>query len=160
MNIKKVLLGLAASGAAFGIGVGVASAVWSASGSGSGSGGALTAQALGVTAIAQIGPSGESMYPGGPAGWVYISVQNPNPYPITVTGFKWGTPVSTNPTACPSSNISVDAVAPTTGSIPVAANTTSGALQINGVLDLAHSAPDGCQGVTFDVPVTITGVQQ
>jgi hypothetical protein len=28
------------------------------------------------------------------------------------------------------------------------------------VLDLAHAAPNGCQGVAFNIPMTITGAQQ
>jgi hypothetical protein len=156
---KKLLLGLAATTAALVAGAGVAFATWSASGTGTGTGAAKTAQPLVVSAVS-VGSSGASLYPGGPAGWVYFTVQNPNPYAITLTGLSWGTPTSSNPTSCPSANISLDANAPTTLSVSVGANTTSGALQINGVLDLAHSAPDGCQGVSFNVPVTVTGAQQ
>ena len=43
--------------------------------------------------------------------------------------------------------------------IPVPAGTTTGALQINNVLDLSHAAPDGCQGNGFSVPVTVSGTQ-
>ena len=159
MRTRKIMAGVFATTFAVLAGVGVTWAAWSTSGSGTGTGAAKTAQALIVTPVA-VGSSGASLYPGGPAGWIYITVQNPNPYGITVTGLSWGTPVSNNPTACPSSNISVDPSAPTTTSLSVAANTTSGAIQIMGVLDLAHSAPDGCQGNSFSVPVTLTGVQQ
>ena len=158
MKLKTLMISLGALVAA-GATAGVVFAVWSASGSGTGAGGAITAQTLTVTAVTP-GPSGSSLYPGGPAGWVYLTVKNPNPYPITITGYSWGTPVSTDTANCPSANISLDANAPTTASISVAANTTSGALQIVNVLDLAHSAPNGCQGVAFNVPVTVTGVQQ
>jgi hypothetical protein len=159
MRWKRWTVGAAALTAAVGTGVGVSYASWSAQGTGAGGGGALTAQKLVVTAVSPSG-SGDSLYPGGPAGWVYFTVQNPNPYAVNITGLSWGTPVSNNPTACPSSLISVDANAPTSLSVPVAASTTSGALQINNVLDLSKSAPDGCQGVTFTVPVTVTGAQQ
>lgn len=160
MRFKKLLIGLSATTAAVGAGVGVASAVWTASGSGAGAGAALTAKTLVVTAVTP-GPSGASLYPGGPAGWVYLTIQNPNPYAVTITNMSWGTPVSTSTASCPNSNVSLDAGSPTSGfSISVAANTTSSPLQVFGVLDLAHTAPDGCQGVVFDVPVTVTGVQQ
>lgn len=160
MRAKKLLLLVSAPIAAAGIGVGVASAVWTASGSGAGAGAALTAKSLVVTAITP-GSQGASLYPGGPAGWVYLTIQNPNPYGVTVTNISWGTPTSTSTASCPSSNISVDANAPTSGfSISVPANATSGALQVFGVLDLAHTAPDGCQGVAFDVTATASGVQQ
>lgn len=138
----------------------VAFAAWTASGSGNGAGTATVAKSLVVTAVTPSGPAA-TLYPGGPAGAVYFTISNPNPYPVTVTGVAWGTPVSTNPTSCPNSNIAVDPSAPTTVSISVPANATAGTVyQINGVLDLLHSAPDGCQGVSFDVPVTVTGTQQ
>lgn len=139
---------------------GVALAVWSAHGTGNGGGAATIAQSLTVTAVT---PSGSSatLYPGGPAGPAYFQIANPNPYAVTVTGLSWGTPTSTSPATCPSSNITVDANAPTTASISIAANAPAGtAYQINGVLDLSHNAPDGCQGVAFIVPVTVTGAQQ
>jgi hypothetical protein len=100
------------------------------------------------------------LYPGGPAGFVYFTVQNPNPYPINITGFSWGTPVSANPTACPSNNFVIDAAAPSSTSIPVLANGNSGALQVFNVIDLVHAAPNGCQGVNVTVPVTVTGTEQ
>jgi hypothetical protein len=156
---KRLAIGTAITVAGLGAGTGVAFAVWTSTGTGNGAGGALAAQSLIVTAVTP-GGSGSSLYPGGPAGWVYFTVQNPNPYAINITGLSWGTPISTNTTACPSANISLDANAPTTLDFPVAANSTTGALQIDNVLDLAHSAPNGCQGVTFTVPVTITGTQQ
>ena len=157
-RVRKLTIAAAASLTVVGAGTGIAYATWSASGSGAGAGAAITAQNLVITAVTPSG-SGASLYPGGPAGWVYFTVQNPNPYPVTLTGLSWGTPVSTNPTACPSYNISLDPNTPTSLSVPVAANSTSGALQINNVLDLAHGAPDGCQGVAFTVPVTATGAQ-
>jgi hypothetical protein len=139
---------------------GVAFAVWTVSGSGSGSAAATVANNLTVTAVTPSGP-GASLYPGGPAGQVYLTVANPNPFAVTITGVTWGTPISTNPTSCASSNISVDASAPTTTSISIPANATAGtAYQINGVLDLAHTAPNGCQGVAFNVPVTVSATQQ
>ena len=160
MKYKKLLILVAAPVAAVGVGVGAASALWSASGTGAGAGAALTAKSLVVTAVTP-GPSGAALYPGGPAGWVYLTIQNPNPYPVMVTNMAWGPAVSTSTSSCPNANISVDANAPTSGfSISVPANTTTGALQVFGVLDLAKTAPDGCQGVVFDVTASVTGTQQ
>jgi len=159
MRLKKVLIGAAAATALMVASVGVGYAVWSASGSGAGAGRALTAQNLVVTAVTP-GAAAASLYPGGPAGWVYFTIQNPNPYAVTVTGLHWGTPTSTDTVNCPNANISVDVNAPTAVSLGVAANSTSGTFQVFGVLDLAKTAPDGCQGVVFDAPVTVTGAQQ
>jgi hypothetical protein len=139
---------------------GAALAVWTVSGSGSGSGAATVANNLTVTALTPSGPAA-SLYPGGPAGSVYFQVANPNPFAVTITGLAWGTPTSNNPTTCPNSNISLDPAAPTSVSISIPANATaSTAYQIPNVLDLSHGAPNGCEGVSFNVPVTVTATQQ
>jgi hypothetical protein len=151
---------IAAGVAAIGIGSGAALAAWTVGGSGSGAGAATVANNLTVTALTPSGPAA-SLYPGGPAGSVYFQVANPNPFAVTITGLSWGTPTSNNTAACASANVSVDASAPTTVSISIPANATAGtAYQISGVLDLAHSAPNGCEGASFTVPVTVTATQQ
>ncbi|HLN16524.1 MAG TPA: hypothetical protein VK277_07235 [Acidimicrobiales bacterium] len=152
-----MFVGVAVATAAIGVGSGVAVAVWSASGSGSGAGAGAVAQSLTITPQT---PANGSLYPGGPAGPVFFTVNNPNPYAVTITGVAWGSPTSTNTASCASSNISIDANAPTTVSISVPANTTTSLLSINGVLDLSHSAPPGCQAVAFDTTMTVTGTQQ
>jgi hypothetical protein len=140
-------------------GGGVAFAIWNASGTGSGTGAAAVASSLTITPVFPTGAQA-NIYPGGPAGAVYFTVDNPNPFPVTLTSVAYGTPFSTNTTSCPSANISVDTGAPTTLSISVPANTTTGTESISGVLDLAHAAPNGCQGVGFSVALTVTGTQQ
>jgi hypothetical protein len=155
---KRTKIAIATLVAFAAIGGGVAYAVWTATGSGSGAGEALIAQAMTVNPITP-SQSGASLYPGGPAGWVYLTITNPNPFPVNVTHINWGTPTSTNPTNCPNSQISLDASAPSTLNVTVPANGVSGTLQIFSVLDLAHTAPDGCQGVAFNVPVTVIGTQ-
>lgn len=159
MRYKKLFIGIATTTAALAVGAGVAFATWSASGSGSGSGAATVAQSLVVTPVTPVG-AGASIYPGGPAGPVFFNIQNPNPYAVTITGVSWGTPTSTNTSSCASSNLSLDAGAPTTVSISIPAASTASDVQINGVLDLAHSVSNGCQGVAFDVAMTVTGAQQ
>jgi hypothetical protein len=157
--MKKMYVGIAAGVAALGLGSGVAFAAWTASGSGSGAGAATVAQTLVVTPVTPAGANA-SIYPGGPAAPVLLNIQNPNPYGVTITGLSWGTPTSTDTTTCASSNVSLDAAAPTTVSIAVPADSTASDVQVNGLLDLAHSAPNGCQGVAFDIAVTVTGAQQ
>ena len=158
MRRKRLLVATVVATVVCAVSAGIAWAVWTASGTGSGGGAAIVAKSLVVTAVTPSG-SGASLYPGGPAGWVYFTIQNPNPYSVQVTGITWGTPTSTSTSNCPSANISLDPSAPTTVNISVPANTTSGTIQVFNVLDLAHSAPDGCQGVAFLVPVSVSGVQ-
>jgi hypothetical protein len=155
---KRTKIAVATLVALVAIGVSAAYAAWTATGNGSGSGAALIAQALTVNPVTP-SQSGASLYPGGPAGWVYLTITNPNPFAVNVTHISWGTPTSTNTTNCPSSQISLDAGAPSTLNVTVPANGVSSALQIFSVLDLAHTAPDGCQGVIFNVPVTVSGTQ-
>jgi hypothetical protein len=159
MRFKKLFIGIAAATTAVGIGTGAAYAAWSTSGTGSGAGAATVADSLIVTPVTPTG-AGASLYPGGPAGPVFVTIQNPNPYAVTVTGLTWGSATSTVTASCPSTNISVDANAPTSASIAIPANSTVTDQQINGVLDLSHSAPNGCQGVAFDVSLTVSGTQQ
>ncbi len=156
---KKIWFAAGTVVAGTALGGGIAFATWSVNGSGEGGAAATVVQNLVVTAITPSG-AGAALYPGGPAGWVYMTIHNPNPFAVTVTGISWGTPLSTDTTTCPNANISLDPGAPSAINVPIAANTTSAAVQVFNVLDLAHSAPDGCQGVGFDVPVTVTGVQQ
>src|SRR5215831_8028263 len=111
MRHKRLLTITAGFAVACALTAGIAYAVWTVGGSGSGSGAATIAQSLVVT---QLTPSGAAatLYPGGPAGSVYFTVQNPNPFAVTITGLSWGTPTSNNPTSCPSANISLDPNAP------------------------------------------------
>jgi hypothetical protein len=157
---KKLLISVTGAAAGIVLSAGIAAAVWSASGSGNAGAAATVAQGLTVTAVTPTGANA-NLYPGGPAGSVAFSVANPNPYAVTITGFAWGTPSSNTTSTCPNTNISVDTNAPKTPNISIPANDTAGLTIVEpGVLDLAHSAPDGCQGATFNVPLTITGIQQ
>ncbi|MGO9557456.1 MAG: hypothetical protein ACLPQS_06330 [Acidimicrobiales bacterium] len=159
MRKRRIFIGGAAVVAAVLVGSGVAFATWSASGSGTGSALAYTEQTVTVNAVA-LSSSAASLYPGGPAGNVYFTVTNPNPYSIKITNITWGTPTSGDPTACPNSVISVDASAPTSGlSITIPANGTSPTVEVNAVLDLSSAASDACQGNGFNVPITATGQQ-
>ena len=161
MKFRKLFIGLAVGTAAIGVGSGIAFAAWTVNGNGSGAGAATVANSLTITPVTPSG-AGATLYPGGPAGPVYFTVANPNPFAVTITGFTWGAnPTSTNTASCASLNISLDANAPTSASISIPANAVAGApYQVNGVLDLAHSAPNGCQGVAFDDTLTVTAVQQ
>ena len=134
-------------------GGGIAAALWSANGSGVGQAKALSAQALTVTAAT----GAADLYPGFTAGDVFFTITNPNPYPVTFTSMTAGAITSSNPGGCPSSNVTV---ANATGlSLAAAASSTSGTQSIVDVVTMAAAAPDGCQGATFTISLTLSGSQ-
>jgi hypothetical protein len=134
-------------------GGGLAWALWSANGSGSGQAKALTAQTITVGAATATA----DLYPGGPAGAVSFTLTNPNPYPVTLTSMTPGSITSSDPVNCPVTNVA--AVAKTGLALNVGASATTGGLTIPGVMSMVAAAPDGCQGVTFTVSLSLTGSQ-
>ena len=153
--MKKLSPKLAAAviGVVFTLMAGVAFAAWTADGTGSANARARTASAITVTAVTGTA----DLYPGFNDGDLSFTLTNTNPYPVTFTSMTPGAITSGSPTACPSSNLTVD----TAGSLslPVGAGATSATQSIADVVNLASTAPDGCQGVTFTVAVTLTGSQ-
>jgi hypothetical protein len=135
-------------------GTAVAFALWSANGVGTSSAKALTAQSLTVTAATATA----DLYPGFTLGDIFFSVNNPNPYPVTITSMTPGTVTSSSPTLCPATNVTVASASGL--NIPVAANSTASGQAIANVVTMASTAPDGCQGVTFTINLTLTGSQQ
>ena len=132
---------------------GVAFAAWTADGTGSANARARTATSITVTAVTGTA----DLYPGFTNGDLSFTLTNSNPYPVTFTSMTPGAITSGSPTACPSSNLTVDTASGL--SLPVAADATSATQSIADVVNLASTAPDGCQGVTFTVAVTLTGSQ-
>lgn len=132
---------------------GVAFAFWTSGGAGSSSTKALTAATVTVTGAA----GAADLYPGYSAGNVYFTLSNSNPYPVTFTAMAAGTVTSSNPAACPSSNITVGAASGL--SLIVGAGATTLTQSVNGVVSMASAAPDGCQGITFTVALTLTGAE-
>jgi hypothetical protein len=127
-------------------------ALWTANGSGSGTAKAITAQS--ITVNASTGTA--DLYPGF-TGKVYFTLTNPNPYPVTFNTMTAGTVVSGDTTNCPSANVTASGASSL--SLTVAGNSTSAQLSIAGVVTMASTAPNGCQGVSFTVPLTLTGTQ-
>ena len=151
-GIKKKIAAVGVATVAV-IGVGTAYALWSASATGSGSSKALTAQTITVTAST---PTAD-LYPGFTQGDVFFSLSNSNPYPVTFTSMTAGTVTSGDPTNCPASNVTV---ANASGlSIAVPAGASNQAASIADVVTMVSGAPNGCQGVTFTIGLTLSGSQ-
>lgn len=134
---------------------GVAVALWSASGTGNGGAKALTAQALTVTAAST--PTAD-LFPGA-SGDLQFTVTNPNPYPISLTAVDYGAVTSSDQANCPAANLTTAADGNLASPIALNANAVNTPATIADAITLDTNAPDGCQGVTFTVAITLTGAQ-
>jgi hypothetical protein len=126
-------------------------ATWGTSGTGEGQAKATTAVSLVVSA----GTATGQLYPGA-AGDVRFRVQNPNTFPVTVTGWSGQSVASTDKSGCGTGNFSVNA-----GSIaatPVAAGAAVTVTVVGGV-SMNSDAPDACQGAGVGVSATVTAAQ-
>jgi hypothetical protein len=142
------------------VSAGAVFALWSAQGTGSGRARATTAVTATVTPVnCSATPGCLDLYPGFTDGDVYFTITNPNPYAITFTGMTAGAiTVDAGHPACPNTSITVDS--PVTGlSLVAPASSTTGQLSIANVVNMIGTAPDGCQGASFDIVLTLTGSQ-
>ena len=160
-----IVIGSAAALAAGGLGGGSAFAHYTSHGSGTGSTSIGSAHAITVTAVSSPGANA-NLYPGGPAVAVNFTVNNPNSYAVSFTGWSAATlstvtPVGSN--TCTTSDFQIAAASGTfSPALSIPANTPSspGVSGIaNGVVDLATTAENGCQGATVTVTLTLTGGQ-
>jgi hypothetical protein len=148
-----------ASGTALVLAGGVAFAFWSSTGAGTGTGKSKSAVAL--TAAPIVGTA--DLYPGMTTGSVSFTLNNTNPYNVSITRLASASVVSDDTVNCPSSNISITAGAIPGGGLVVSyavnAGQTTATLTIPGLLTMASAAPDGCQNKTFTTTLSFTGTQ-
>ena len=91
---------------------------------------------------------GTALLPGGDAA-AFVSVQNTNAVPLTITGVSEGgtdaDATGFDPFDCPASNMSVNTLSGLTVNVPANATTT---VSVPGAFHLKSTAPTGCQGKT------------
>jgi hypothetical protein len=140
--------------AALGLAGTAAWAYWSATGAGAGSAESGSMQAVTVTALVAGDQPGSALLPGGAAADVVLRVHNPNPYPVQVTSVAAAGAVSADAAhpACTSTGVTF--LPPVNPQITVAAASTL-LVDLPAAATMAASAPSGCQGATFAVPVTV-----
>jgi hypothetical protein len=137
------------------LGTGTAVAYWAAAGAGSGTAAAGTAQPLStVTTSASVS---SLLYPGGPAADVTLAVQNPNPYPVTVTGVAVDGAVTATGGIGTCATHGVSLVAPTGGLPFTVSPSATATVTLSGAATMSTAAENGCQGATFTLPVSLTG---
>jgi hypothetical protein len=149
-TITSLFLGILLAGS-------IAFAYWTASGSGSGYAKAATPQLLSTVDVNA--STTADLYPGG-TGTLKIQIHNPNGYAVTVTDITGTGPGTSGNGACDAAN-TVTLTAPITGqTIAVPANGDSAVLTYaNGVSMTYGATPDNsCQGKTFTIPVSLTGI--
>lgn len=142
------------------VSAGAVFALWSATGTGSGRARATTAVTATVTPVNCAAAGCVDLYPGYTNGDVYFTITNANPYNITFTNMTAGaiTVDALHSATCPASSITV--TSPVSGlSLVAPASSTTAELSINNVVTMISTAPDGCQGASFDISLTLTGTQ-
>jgi hypothetical protein len=146
---SKRLVALAAL-TALTVGIGVAYAVWTVGGAGSGTATAPSAQPL-TTSVAT---TSAQLYPGITGADLFLTVNNPNPFPVSVTSVNAdgdAVPDAAHAAGCVSTGVTFTTQA-TAQTIPA-----NGSLSftVPGVA-MSNASDNGCQGATFTIPVTFT----
>lgn len=136
-------------------GAGVAYAAWLANGEGTSTAAATSAQAL--STLDASADTSAALFPGGSSD-VKLTISNPNGYPVKITKVTDSAPITaragSGKGACSITGVSfvdqlnVDLAVPANGS---ATFTFAGAAL------MSNASEDGCQGATFDIPVSFTG---
>lgn len=144
------------------VAVGLVYAAWTTSGSGSVYAKAGSSQALSTLDAAA--STTATLYPGS-TGDVVLKVSNPNNFPVRVTGVSLnGTNANITPDAghagCTTTGVSFTNVTGLTVNVPAKSGGTNGSAEatLSGAAAMSNASVDGCQGATFTIPVTLTGV--
>lgn len=130
----------------------VAFAFWTATGTGSGYAEAVSAQALSTNVTATVA----DLYPGA-SGDLAIEIANPNPYPVTVTDVtRTADPITSDAGAACDASHGVSMADQTGLSLAVPAG-GSATFSLDGVVSMANTSVDACQGAVFTIPVDLVG---
>jgi hypothetical protein len=129
---------------------GIAWAAWTASGTGNGYAKASTAQVL-TTSDASASTTAQ-LYPGG-SGDVKVTVNNPNPYAVSITSITDSGPITADKAGCTVTGVSF---ADQSGPYALAANGPT-TLTLTGAASMSNASDNACQGAVFTIPVTLAG---
>lgn len=154
MKARLPAVMLAGTGGILALSAGMAVAYWTSSGSGRGASNAGTVQA--VTILAATGTPASSLVPGGTAD-LRLTLDNPNSVAVRIVGLAPGGSGITvvGGTGCTGSNAGVSV--PTSSDLDVAvASGSSVSVNVAGAVRMTSAAPNGCQGASFQIPVSVT----
>lgn len=124
-------------------------AAWTVGGTGSGTATATSAQNL-TTSVAT---TTAALYPGITGSDLYLTVNNPNPFPVAITSVNANGAATADgghpgcvTTGVTFSNTAVTQTVPASGSVSFTAAGVA----------MSNASDTGCQGATFTVPVSFT----
>jgi hypothetical protein len=139
---------------ALGLSAGAAYGYFTSHGSGTGAASDGTMQVVTVAAITSETPN-TPLLPGS-TGEVIVKVDNPNAFQVhLVSVVPDGTISVTGGSGCTLANSGVSFTSQTLLSIPIPASMTT-LVRLPGAASMTSASVSGCQGATFNVPVTIT----
>lgn len=159
----RALAGLVAA-LALGLGGGAAYAYVTSSARGTGTavvGGVpsrVTVEAATGTVANELRPGGSTtgneLQPGG-SGDLLVTLQNANPFPVTLTGLSQNGSVTVlGGSGCTAANAGVSVTARTDLSITIPSGTNT--VSVPDGISMSSASDSGCQGASFDIPVVVT----
>ncbi|MGZ6886337.1 MAG: hypothetical protein ACXVJA_09000 [Acidimicrobiia bacterium] len=144
---RKLVGGLVATTVA--LAASAAFAAWTVGGGGTGTATATSAQNLTTSTAVTTA----QLYPGITGANLYLTVNNPNPFPVAITSVNANgaaVPDGSHP-ACTTTGVSFADTA-VTKTVPA-----SGSLSFTAAgVSMTNASDTGCQGATFTIPVTFT----
>jgi len=123
-------------------------AAWLVTGEGNGAAQAVTADEL----VVGPGITTADLYPGS-NGDVELSIENPNPFDVTVQSIAADGAVTSAAPGCTTTGVTFTAPA-VTGQVIAAGATLD--VSLPNAASMSNASDNGCQGATFSVPVSVT----
>jgi hypothetical protein len=152
---RKIAVGVIAAALAA---VGLVYAAWTTNGAGSAYAKAGTAAALSTVDVSA--STAATLYPG-VTGDVLIKLDNPNPYPVTVTAVTGSGSITPDAghSTCTTTGVTFTNQSSLSLVVPAKVGAVDGVLQttLTGAASMSNASLNACQGATFTIPVTLTG---
>jgi hypothetical protein len=159
MGSKKRKLLVLGTGLSIFLAASVVFAAWTVPGSGQGYAKARSAQALTTNDASALTSS--QLYPGG-QGDVKVVINNPNPFPVTVSQVEQDGAVSSDVAGCTDvgadptkeTGVSFATQNPNSGNVVPASGSLT--MTFNNAASMTNQSVNACQGAVFSIPVDMT----
>src|ERR671927_268237 len=138
--------------------VGLVYAAWTTNGTGNAYAKAGTASAISTVDVSA--STTATLYPG-VSGDVLIKLDNPNPYPVTVTAITGSGSITADSghSGCTTTGVTFTNQSSLSLVVPAKSGGVDGVLQttLTGAASMSNASLNACQGAVFTIPVSITG---